>query len=222
MNQFGIFAKYWTAGRVKTRLAASIGEPAAAEFHHTCVETLLSRFENTGDRRVIGFAPPERENEFQTVAGKSWTATAQVAGNLGERMSEYFREAFAMNMTRVLLIGSDSPTMPQSVIDSAFESLKSVDVVVGPTNDGGYYLIGMSTYRPEIFEDIEWSTGQVWQQTRDRIESNGISFKELPAWYDIDNIDDLKRLHQELQSDLKNDSTDDVFASLRQVVAANQ
>lgn len=198
MIQFGMFAKHWTPGRVKTRLAASIGEELATEFHRVCVTTILDRFASKGDRRVVGFAPPDREEEFRAVAGDDWTVKAQVAGDLGGRMAAYFEEAFAAGAKRVVLIGSDSPNLPAAFLQSAFDALSSHDVVLGPSDDGGYYLVGMSKMVPELFVDVDWGSEQVWKQSMDRLKRAEASFHQLDEWYDVDQLPDLQRLSRDL------------------------
>ena len=198
MIQFGMFAKHWTPGRVKTRLAASIGEELATEFHRVCVATIVGRFASFGDRQVVGFAPPDQEEAFQSVAGDGWTLKAQVAGDLGNRMAAYFEEAFASGATRVVLIGSDSPNMPDEFVRSAVEALANHDVVLGPSDDGGYYLIGLSKMVAELFEDVDWGSENVWQQSMDRLNRAGASFHKLEEWYDVDELPDLQRLNEQL------------------------
>ncbi len=211
MIQFGMFAKHWTPGTVKTRLAVSIGEELATEFHRVCVTTILDRFASLGDRRVVGFSPPDREEAFRAVASEAWTVKAQVAGDLGARMAAWFEEAFVAGATRVVLIGSDSPNLPAAFIQSAFDALSSHDVVLGPSDDGGYYLVGMSKMVSELFVDVDWGSEQVWEQSIGRLDQAGASFHQLDEWYDVDQLPDLQRLSEHL-------ADEDGFEELRKVV----
>jgi rSAM/selenodomain-associated transferase 1 len=193
-----MFAKYWQPDSVKTRLAGGIGAANAARVYHAFVVALASRFETVADRRLLCFAPPERLLEFSALAEPHWTAVPQATGNLGERMSAFFREAFRSGANRVVLIGSDSPTLPTANVARAFELLSEHDVVLGPTPDGGYYLIGARTAAPTIFEDVAWSTPHVFRQTIERLRAADLTYEQLPTWYDVDELADLIRLRDEL------------------------
>lgn len=196
----GIFAKYWEVGRVKTRLAETIGAAAAAEFHRACVITLTRRFYRSADRCVLAYSPSDRKAEFGRFAEENWEPIPQATGDLGQRMSQFFARAFASGATRVLLTGSDSPTLPTSYVYEAFERLGEHDVVLGPTADGGYYLIGMRLHLESAFSGIHWSTDRVFRQTRERLQKHGASVFELPLWYDVDEWEDLKRLSRDLST----------------------
>jgi uncharacterized protein len=210
-RQFGIFAKFWQPGQVKTRLAAQIGDVAAAGFHRTCLETLLARFRHVADRRVLGFAPADRQREFAALAGSGWMTEPQSEGDLGHRMAAYFASAFAAGASSVVLIGADSPNLSQAVVTEAFERLVAIDAVLGPSDDGGYYLIGMSRPLPSAFNHIDWSTPLARSQTIEQIEAAGGRYELLDPWYDVDTIEDLRRLRAELETNLSDD-----FAKLRQ------
>lgn len=216
-RQLGIFAKYWQPGVVKTRLAAGIGAPAAAQVHRACVAALAARFGQTADRRVLCVAPPERAAAFRELAGRQWLVTAQCAGDLGQRMRHYFEQSFATGAGHVVLIGADSPTLPAAYLDEAFDRLGDTSVVLGPSDDGGYYLIGLSCPPPEVFRDIAWGTADVWRQTLDRLQSAGERFHALPPWYDIDTAADLARLLSELAGPLRDD---ELWRPLRESVEA--
>lgn len=193
-----MFAKYWAPGQVKTRLAASLGDATAAEIYHAFLQTLVTRCSSTGTRRVVAFAPSDRRAAFEELATPTWELAVQQGSNLGERMHHYFSEAFAAGIERAVLIGSDSPNLPLPIINQAFAALANAPVVLGPSDDGGYYLIGASGGIPAVFDDITWSSSHVWDQTIARLESNNTRYAVLPSWYDVDDIDDLRRLQTEL------------------------
>jgi glycosyltransferase A (GT-A) superfamily protein (DUF2064 family) len=155
-------------------------------------------------------------------------------------MDDFFRTSFAGGAQQVVLIGSDSPTLPRDFIQQAFDELRRHEVVLGPTDDGGYYLIGLSRgtwprltetqvrvserlahvtsepYRvPPIFDDMPWSTPQVWPETIRRLDERGHSYAILPAWYDVDEPRDLKRLRDELLR-----TTDEYLRDLKETVEA--
>ena len=193
-----MFAKYWEPGQVKTRLAASVGNEMAAAMHQTFVETLLTRLANRTDQRALHFTPDSAQAAFRDAAPSSWELVPQVAGDLGQRMQQFFEQSLA-NHNRVVLIGSDSPDLPTEHLDLAFDSLRTVDVVLGPASDGGYYLVGVARRVPPIFVGIDWSTSAVWRQTTERLASAGVSFHVLPPWDDVDDQQGLRDLIGRLQ-----------------------
>lgn len=216
MRQLGIFAKFWTPGEVKTRLAATIGHERAAELHRACLTTLLARLRELADRRVLAFSPAEQRAGFQAIAG-AWSLEVQSTGDLGERMRHHLAAAFRTGAESAVLIGSDSPTLPLAFIEEAYERLREVPVVLGPSDDGGYYLIGLSRPDPPLFDRISWSTGEVWQQTVERLTAANWSYHQLPPWYDVDTADDLARLRAELMGPLAGTPA---FDDLRRAVRA--
>ncbi|MDA1055067.1 MAG: TIGR04282 family arsenosugar biosynthesis glycosyltransferase [Planctomycetota bacterium] len=198
MDCFGIFAKYWEPSRVKTRLAATLGSESASEIYRHFVSTLVERFRRCADSRVLCFTPEERAAAFGKLAGADWVVKPQSPGDLGTRMTSFFDSCFQNGAERVVLIGSDSPTIPAAHVESAFRLLHETDVVLGPTDDGGYYLVGASRDVAGIFAEIDWSTPRVWQQTVARLGELRLSYETLPQWYDVDELTDLERLRDEL------------------------
>ena len=209
----GIFAKYWQPGAVKTRLGLSIGNAAAAELYRVFVETMLLRFQALDARLQLCFDPIERQAEFDQVAGATWQVIPQCDGDLGRRMHYFFDDAFRNGAQRAVLIGSDTPNLPLGIVQQAMSALDNVDVVLGPSLDGGYYLIGLAHDIPSIFDDISWSTPHVWQQTVERLVDLRLPFVQLAPWYDVDEFDDLERL----RNDLILNPQEDLQALLKQV-----
>jgi rSAM/selenodomain-associated transferase 1 len=198
----GLFAKYWQPGQVKTRLAASIGDNVAAEIYQHFVTTLINRLQNLGDQRWLAVTPPEKAREFESLTAEHWQLEPQVEGDLGERMQAFFSKRLAEGADRVILLGTDSPNVPLDYIQQAWELLHDNDAVLGPTEDGGYWLVGVSTDVPELFVDIPWSSPQVWEATHKALQNAGRSFASVPDWYDIDEHYDLQRLILDLQEDV--------------------
>lgn len=207
MDCFGVFAKFWEPGKVKTRLAAALGPDKASQIYRLFVSTLVSRFRGCADSRVLCFTPQEQADAFVSLAGVGWIARPQTQGDLGTRMTSFFEDCFHEGADRVVLIGSDSPTLPVEYIESAFRLLRETDVVLGPTDDGGYYLVGLSRNAPEIFKNIHWSTSSVWEQTVARIGEFQLPYQSLPQWYDVDELTDLVRLRDELLGISHDDAT---------------
>lgn len=120
----------------------------------------------------------------------------QQGKNLGERMQNSFVQAFLQGFHRVIIIGSDSPDLPRTFIEEAFSALKTMDSVIGPACDGGYYLIGFrkETFFPEVFTGITWSTDKVFEESCARLKNAGRKTYILPPWHDIDTLADLQEL----------------------------
>jgi rSAM/selenodomain-associated transferase 1 len=202
MELLGVFAKYWQPGDVKTRLAAEIGAAGAARLQREFFRALVQRLENLPCGKAVAFTPVHRQDEFAQICGEKWTVQPQTGRDLGGRMRAFFRNAFTAGVARVVVLGSDSPSLPIEWVTRAFHQLRHHRVVLGPSTDGGYYLLGMaaSDELPPIFEGIPWGTSAVHEVTAQRLRESGISFAELPPWYDVDRLEDLRRLHYELGS----------------------
>lgn len=181
-----------------------MGNDAAADLYRIFVETTLARLRGLADRSVLCFDPPERADAFDDVLSAGWVMEPQSQGDLGTRMANYFNSAFRRGAQRVALIGSDSPNVPIGCIEQAFDALDHppTQVVLGPSGDGGYYLVAAKNEIPPIFAEIDWSTDQVWQQTVDRLVAVGLRHKAgyatVPAWNDVDTVDDLRELRTQL------------------------
>ena len=198
MNQLAIFAKHWQPGQVKTRLARSVGADAAARLHQAFLRTLLARLRDCGQRRTVVYTPSDRGEDFADLAGVDWSIAPQADGDLGVRMRRYFETAMAQGASRVVLLGADSPTVPREHVDRAFEALATKEVVLGPSADGGYYLVGASRAVPPIFDEVAWGGPRVWRQTVHKLTAAGLGFEAMPEWYDVDTEADLARLTAEL------------------------
>ncbi len=200
MNVLGMFVKLPTPGRVKTRLAARLGEDEAAKLYAGFVRDLVERFRETGERRFLCHAPNDEPTiaHYEEVAGTDYGLWPQPTASLGKRLAEFFDHAFSTGAKRVVVIGSDSPTLPRKFIEDAFHQLGVRDTVVGPATDGGYYLIGQRRPVRPIFERIGWSGPQVLSQTVERISECNATLALLPVWYDVDSPDDLHFLEGHL------------------------
>jgi rSAM/selenodomain-associated transferase 1 len=195
----GLFAKYWQPGQVKTRLADEIGAERAAEAYSHFVATLLDRLSGCGEQRFLAYSPRERGPEFAALLPDGWQSQPQAEGDLGLRMKSFFEQRFAAGCQRVVLLGSDSPNVPLEYVSQAFDLLRQHDVVLGPTEDGGYWLVGAAGGVPGIFAAIPWSTPQVWPATLAAIGAARLSHATVPTWYDVDLQNDLSRLINDLQ-----------------------
>jgi rSAM/selenodomain-associated transferase 1 len=201
----GIFAKRPEPGQVKTRLAADLGESFAALAHEAMLLDLLDawgsdRYLAPGGRRVVVFAPDDAGPWFDGRIAASFALQPQAEGDLGHRMKSFFAGEFEDGATRVVAIGSDSPTLDPSIVVSAFLCLEGRDVVLGPSADGGYYLVGCRRAVPPIFDGVAWGTGDVLAQTIDMLRDTGLSLSVLPPWYDVDTSDDWRMLAGHLKA----------------------
>ena len=202
-NALGIFAKFWEPGKVKTRLAGSIGELKAAKVYEAFVAATIARLSSIDCHRTIAYSPADDATraEFEAAEITNWSLVPQAEGDLGQRMRSYFDSQFAAGAKRVLLLGTDSPNVPLVEVQEAFEHLKTSEVVLGPSSDGGYYLIGAANQTPPIFEDIPWSSPEVFSTTVDRLQEVGLSYEQLDPWYDVDEMFDLHQLIEDLQDE---------------------
>jgi rSAM/selenodomain-associated transferase 1 len=208
LNQLGLFAKFWQPGTVKTRLAASIGNLAAGQVYQTFLFHLLKRHGNSADSRWVVFSPPERESEFRDSISGAWDFVPQSSGDLGQRMQSFFQQQFErMNgeripdseASKVVVIGADCPQLSPAALQSAFAALDDNRVVIGPSTDGGYYLIGIRDQCLPIFSEIAWGTSSVLHQTRKQLDEQQIKYELLSPLTDVDQVEDLLELVADLE-----------------------
>jgi rSAM/selenodomain-associated transferase 1 len=189
----GIFVKHPVPGLVKTRLAIELGGKRATELYSAFIADLADRFRGVGTERIFCFCPDSAESRryFETIAGRDYRLWPQPDSDLGMRMQRFFEEHVRYAGDRVVLIGSDSPTLPAEYVEQGFAGLHESDCVLGPASDGGFYLIGMRGRVWPLLDGIEWSTLRVLDQTVERIQACGARLAVLPTWYDVDTPDDL-------------------------------
>ena len=190
------FVKYPEPGEVKTRLAARIGTEKAAELYKNFVLDLLAKLESTQLPFTICLYPRQKKELLMDWLGGGYEYSHQKGVDLGERMVTAFLEAFAGGHSRVILIGSDFPDLPQSFLEESLSTLNTHDAVIGPAMDGGYYLIGFRdrTFCPQAFEGMQWGMGGVFRQTLSILKDHRKRVFLLPVWNDIDTMEDLRQL----------------------------
>jgi len=144
----------------------------------------------------VAFEPAAAESEFQSLVGGLAQLVPQHGETIGDRMRHVLAGLFARGYTSVVIVGSDLPTLPAAYVNTAFECLRgdSTDVVIGPATDGGYYLIGLHSVPSELFDAIPWSTPMVLARTVETAEQLGLMVSLTPEWYDVDSVDDLRRV----------------------------
>lgn len=210
-KRLSLFAKFWAPGKVKTRLAATLGDQQAAKIYRVFVETITTRLAKVADVRTIWFTPTDAERAFRELVDSDWQLQEQASGSLGTRMQAMFAHELSSPTKSAVLLGTDSPNVPIEVVELAFDHLKRTKLVLGPTDDGGYYLIGARGAPPPVFDRMPLSTPQLWEATLTRLNElgwrEGTDYAVLPPWYDVDIEPDLQRLVADLgQSNLRCDS----------------
>ena len=194
----GIFAKKPVAGMVKTRLADATSAAWAAEVAECLLAMTLDACAELADRRILAFSPENAFDYFRKVSRGRYEVQPQGEGDLGQRMARFFNLSQDSD-NRVVLIGSDSPTLPTAYIRQAFALLNKHNVVLSPATDGGYVLIGCRAPIPPIFTGISWGGSRVLQETLEALPSQ-FDLALLPPWYDVDTLEDYQMLRGHLQA----------------------
>jgi len=203
------FIKNPEKGKVKTRLASAMGHEMAVKLYRRFLLEMLFTLNKGTFLFYLCFYPGDSLNDLKQWLGDHYLYTPQNGENLGERMKNGFMEAFAIGFKRVVLIGSDIPDLSLEFIEEAFHSLQEKDAVIGPSLDGGYYLIGFKdkTFPPQVFKGIPWSTERVFDETMKVLKQGSLAVHTLQPLRDIDTIDDLGSLYKGLWASHKKDGT---------------
>jgi uncharacterized protein len=195
------FSKLPRAGFVKTRLLPELTPEQANRIHLGFIlDTLRSSRSMKGITRIISCDPTRRDPFFQRLAKQFRLVLMDQAGeDLGARMRNAFAEVRRRRFDAAIIVGTDCPTLPAEYIMEAFKLLRKHSLVLGPSIDGGYYLVGCTGEPPAIFDGIEWGTEHVLRQTLERISEKKMDAVLLPFWYDIDSFKDLRFLSEHLR-----------------------
>jgi hypothetical protein len=197
-------AKAPVPGRVKTRLCPPLTEEQAASLAHGFLLDALARARTLAAAALyLAYSPPDAGAIFREIAGEGITCLPQEGDDLGQRMDRLSRRLLAAGHPAVAIIGTDTPTLPVSVLADALDRLAGghADLVLGPSEDGGYYLIGMRRPLPGIFADIAWGGPTVLADTRERAAGLGLKVSLLQSWFDVDTPEDLARLRDALRAE---------------------
>ncbi len=209
-NRFrpGVFVlmKYPEKGKVKSRLAKSIGEEAAMNLYRAFIQDTLKTVRSLDIPFYIAVYPPESEELFEQWLGPSHRFFRQKGINLGERLRNGFSTMFEKGYHQVIALASDCPDLPIELLQKAVYTLQSQEIVIGPAPDGGYYLIGFSKdcFHPVVFDKISWGSDTVFQETLKRIESVTSKIHILREWPDIDTKSHLRQFYKTYQLDSSN------------------
>ena len=195
-NCIVVMARQPVPGSTKTRLAAALGDETAASLYAAFLLDTIATCRRVA-RLLVTYAPdsPDAALYFRDIAPEAMFAV-QPDAPFGARLSAAMQAAFDRGCERVAIIGSDIPHMESVWLNDAFASLDDHDVALGPTQDGGYYLLGLRTPEPRLFDDIDWSSGRELVQTRSRASQLELRVKNVQRTFDIDNLADLQALQE--------------------------
>lgn len=190
-----VFLKAPIPGLVKTRLLPRFGASGATRLYRAMADDLLDRLATLTNVDVeIRFAPAREEALLRDWLGDRWRLSPQRGRDLGARMAAAFGSAFRERCTRCVIVGSDVPELSAALVTDALAHLEHHDVVLGPSHDGGYYLVGLREPHRELFTEMAWSTDRVLAETVRRTRRNGLSVHLLRALADVDVPADVTRL----------------------------
>lgn len=184
MNTLLIFIKNPALGKVKTRIAETAGPERALQIYHELLRHTRELALGVAAQRLLFYSDFIDNKDNWSAA--DFQKLTQQGSDLGERMRQAFEQSFAMGATKAVIIGSDCALLTSERVETAFQKLEEFPFVIGPATDGGYYLLGMNIYTPEVFDNIEWSTEQVLPATLARIQALQKNYFLLPALPDID------------------------------------
>ncbi len=202
-----VMAKAPREGEVKTRLIGALTAAEAAEAYTNFLRDTFGLVEAVREGRetlqiVLCYTPEGAAEDFEKIEREGSLMLAQRGESLGERLINCFADLFEFGFDSVVVIGGDSPTLPEEFLLEALDSLADENhVVIGPAEDDGFYLIGMRKLHKKIFEDIPWGSGGVLAATESRANEAGLNLIRLPVWYDVDTPEELERLKREIGED---------------------
>ncbi|MFQ5511719.1 MAG: TIGR04282 family arsenosugar biosynthesis glycosyltransferase [Candidatus Krumholzibacteriia bacterium] len=197
-RKLGIFVKVPRPGKVKTRLVPPLSPEEACELYGAFLEDLFVRLARLKKIDATVFYAGDDEGALRRLVPEGFDLRRQHGAHLGERLCNAFGHLLGGESGTALIIGSDSPDVPLVFLKRAWLKLKRKDVVLGPSSDGGYYLIGLRKTIDPLFEGVTWGSDVVLEQTLDRIHRNELAFSLLPIWYDVDSPHSLALLQSML------------------------
>lgn len=190
-----------------TRLCPPLSPEQAAAIQRACIRLVCERaFRSWPVQPVLVITPDDAEKSFRQFVGPYVPILPQGGGDLGKRLDRAFKATFDEGAQRVLVVGADSPTMPQRLLAGAVDALEKSDAVIGPCDDGGFYILGLHQFKNGLFDGIDWSTDRSAEQMIKQMKSCGMKVVELEAWYDIDRPEDLERAAEDLATARESDT----------------
>lgn len=196
-----LFVKLPEKGKVKSRLAQCMDDDLVLRLYENMVLDTIDMLTRGRFPFRIFFTPSGAREQIVEWLGHGHPSVPQTGEGLGDRMDGAFACVFAGEVEEALLIGSDIPGLTTKVIDEAFNALLTDDAVIGPADDGGYYLIGFrkKSFEPGVFHDIVWSTGTVFRETMHKLQDSSLKVHVLPELTDVDTVEDLKTFMSRVQ-----------------------
>lgn len=196
-----VMCKAPVAGAVKTRLTTFLSPEEAADLAVCFAIDTAKKAQTVCENTIIAVAGDKNLLAENLPENLIWIE--QRGADLGERMHNALVSAFQQNFSPLVVIGTDSPTLPAEFIANAIEILSKnhADAVLGESTDGGYYLIGLNEPNRQIFQNVTWSAPETFAETRRNVEQANLRFARLPVWYDVDLPEDLRRLKAEIEND---------------------
>lgn len=194
-------AKVPEAGKVKTRLQPYLTAEQSASLSVAFLQDAENKAHSINQNVYVAVSPFEKSYKLKNILQHSNKLIEQTGNNIGDKMLNAFKFAFEEGMDSVVMFGTDIPTFPADYIEQAFEFLElETDIVLGKTEDGGFYLIGLRILDTRMFENVSWSSADTFEQVWQNIMNLNLHLREVPSWYDIDEIEDLERLKKELEN----------------------
>ncbi len=192
-----IFVRNPELGKVKTRLAATLGQEKALEIYQQLLAHTLNVTKNIAVQKFVFYDGSILKQDLWRKNG--YHQLLQKQADLGKKMHNAFETILEKGFNKVVIIGSDCIELTQEIILKAFDLLKTNDVVIGPANDGGYYLLGIKKLYPQLFINKQWSTEDVYETTIRDFKESELKYFELPVLIDIDTEEDWEQVEQKKQ-----------------------
>lgn len=194
-----VVAKQPVPGQTKTRLCPPLTHAQAADLYECFLRDTLDTMRTVMKvKAIIGYLPDDAQEYFRQLA-PDMELIGQLGETLGERLDHLLKVTLNNGFQQAVIMDSDSPTLPASYLIQAFDQLAEADVVLGPTRDGGYYLIGAKRPQSQLVRQVQMSTPHVLSDTLKLAKAIGTTIALLPIWYDVDNISDLFHLDREIK-----------------------
>jgi rSAM/selenodomain-associated transferase 1 len=198
-----VMVKAPRAGLVKTRLMPRLSANEAAELAACFALDVVDKALRVVPQVIVTYAPADGRAALEAILQGKLLWLEQRGADLGARIESAIEHASSLGFGPIIVTGTDSPTLPHSIIETARDALaaKQADITLGPTTDGGYYLVGLRKPVPDLFQNIDWSTPHAYEQTARNAAQANLRPLRLPTWYDVDTFTDLLRLRDEILAD---------------------
>jgi uncharacterized protein len=198
---FGMLVRQPQPGSVKPGLVEALGALGAAKLYRSSVMDLCERFSRLSvESRILCYAPRGARKSVELLASRHWRMIQQEGASRGQVLGNLLEHAFRLGRQRVVVLVGDCPTVPDAFIIEAFDRLLIEDVVLGPTTEGGVYLVGMSLERPELLLGFDWEGPGVFDALVDRAEAFGLILGLVPHWYEVNDRAGLDRLASHIRA----------------------